>query len=167
MDDIQAEIHARRRGMQDSVQEDYERTIASRALWPSARSNPNPPVRRSTLSHRLEATYARTKSQQPFYQSDTSLIVPPSLYSYPPTSSYSGIGIPLASLIVLTQRQIVPGLPNHPTKQAESPKVSMETQGQQDRMHYPRIESTIEAGLHINTPKPSRSTIVCLGILGL
>jgi hypothetical protein len=167
MDDIQAEIHARRRGMPGIVLEDYERTIGSRAFWPTARSTPNPPARRSTFSQRSEATYARTKSQQPFYQSHASLTVPPSVYSYPTASNYSGISVPLASWIVLMHRQILPGSPNRPTEQVESPNVSTETQGQQDRTLYARIEPTIGAGLLINIPKPSLSTTVCLLIPGL
>lgn len=94
MDDIQAEIYARRRHMRGVDLEGYQMTMGPRPSLPSARANPNMLGRRITLSQGSEATYARTKSQQPFHQSHPSSTVPRSLFSYPGTfGDHSGIGI--------------------------------------------------------------------------
>lgn len=105
MDDIQAEIYARRRHMQGADVEDYQTNVGPPTFLPSARSNPSSLGRRITLSHGAEATYARTKSHQPIYQSNPSLTVPRSLHSYPSTfCDYSGISVSLAFFRLLTQR---------------------------------------------------------------
>ena len=94
MDDIQAEIYARRPYMRGVNLEDYRMTVGPRASLPSASANPSILGRRVTLSQGSEATYARTNSQQPFHQNHSSSTVPRSLYSYPSTfGDKSGIGI--------------------------------------------------------------------------
>lgn len=94
MDDIQAEIYAHRPYMRGVNLEDYQMTVGPRASLPSASANPNILGRRLTLSQGSEATYARTKSQQPFHQSHPSSTVPRSIYSYPSTfGDNSGIDI--------------------------------------------------------------------------
>lgn len=85
MDDIQAEIYARRRYMQVANLEDYQTNVGPPTFLPSTRSNPTSLDRRITLSNGANAAYARTKSQQPIHQSNASLTVPRSLRSDPST----------------------------------------------------------------------------------
>ena len=82
MDDIQAEIYASHRYMQGADLEDYRTNEGLPTYSPS--THPTGSLdRRITLSNRARAGYARTTSQQPVYQSNTSLTVPRTLHSLP------------------------------------------------------------------------------------
>ena len=88
MDEIQAEICARRRYVQCAELDDYRMNEGSPTFLNFTRLNPTSVNRRITLSNGTKATYARTTSQQPVYQSNTSLMVPRTLHSTP--SMFSG-----------------------------------------------------------------------------
>lgn len=83
MDDIQAEIDASHRYMQGADLEDYRTNEELPTFLPSTHSNPGSLDRRITLSNRAIARYARTTSQQPVYQSNTSLTAPRTLHPLP------------------------------------------------------------------------------------
>lgn len=163
MDDIQAEIHARRRHMHGVDLEDHQLNTAPRPHLPPLQSHHNMPGRRITLFQGAEAGYARNKSHHSFDQSEALSTVPRSLNSLTsPLYDYPGISTTFIIHSRLTQWQKVHCSRNPSVKEVA---ISTETQVPQDIMHYLQMHPKREASLLMSQAEHLCHTIVCPAIL--